>query len=63
MHLSGAPGDTSVWWLMALMEVPPPWRLSVHRDGDRPGAPAPPAPAAATSGCGPICAAASATAS
>ena len=30
MHLSGAPADTSVWWLMGLMEVPPPWRLSVH---------------------------------
>jgi hypothetical protein len=30
MHLSGAPADTSVWWLMGLMEVPPPWRFSVH---------------------------------
>ena len=30
MHLSGAPADTSLWWLMGLMEVPPPWRLSVH---------------------------------
>jgi hypothetical protein len=30
MHLSGAPADTSVWWLMGLMEVPPPWRLSVQ---------------------------------
>lgn len=30
MHLAGAPADTSVWWLMGLMEVPPPWRLSVH---------------------------------
>ena len=30
VHLSGAPADTSVWWLMGLMEVPPPWRLSVH---------------------------------
>ncbi|MDA0139426.1 VirB4 family type IV secretion system protein [Solirubrobacter deserti] len=29
-HLSGAPGDTSVWWLLALMELPPPWRLAVH---------------------------------
>lgn len=29
-HLAGAPGDTSVWWLLALMEVPPPWRLVVH---------------------------------
>jgi hypothetical protein len=30
MHLAGAPAVTSVWWLMALMEVPPPWRLAVH---------------------------------
>jgi len=29
-HLAAAPGDTSVWWLLALMEVPPPWRLVVH---------------------------------
>jgi hypothetical protein len=30
MHLTGAPTDTSVWWLMSLMEAPPPWRLSVQ---------------------------------
>jgi hypothetical protein len=30
MHLAGAPADTSVWWLMGLMEVPPPWRIAVH---------------------------------
>jgi hypothetical protein len=30
MHLSGAPADTSLWWLLGLMELPPPWRLSVH---------------------------------
>ena len=29
-HLASAPGDTSVWWLLALMQVPPPWRLAVH---------------------------------
>jgi hypothetical protein len=30
MHLAGAPAETSVWWLLGLMEVPPPWRLVVH---------------------------------
>ena len=42
LHLSGAPADTSVWWLLGLMEVPPPWRLVGARHRDRPGAPAPP---------------------
>ncbi len=30
LHLSGSPAETSVWWLLALLEVPPPWRLAVH---------------------------------
>ena len=30
LHLSSAPSDTTPWWLMHLMETPPPWRLSVH---------------------------------
>lgn len=30
LHLSSAPSDTSPWWLMHLMETPPPWRLAVH---------------------------------
>jgi hypothetical protein len=30
LHLSGSPGETSLWWLLALFELPPPWRLSVH---------------------------------
>lgn len=30
MHLSSAPSDTTPWWLMHLMETPPPWRLAVH---------------------------------
>lgn len=39
MHLSGVPADTSPWWLMHLMETPPPWRLAVHITAtDRPRA-------------------------
>jgi hypothetical protein len=30
LHLSAPPGQTSLWWLLALLEVPPPWRLAVH---------------------------------
>ncbi|RKQ92970.1 hypothetical protein C8N24_2827 [Solirubrobacter pauli] len=30
LHLAGPPAETSVWWLLALLEVPPPWRLAVH---------------------------------
>ena len=30
LHLTAPPAETSVWWLMGLMQVPPPWRLSVH---------------------------------
>ena len=30
MHLSAPPADTSLWWLLGLMQVPPPWRLAVH---------------------------------
>lgn len=33
MHLSGPPSDTTPWWLMHLMETPPPWRLAVHLTG------------------------------
>jgi hypothetical protein len=30
LHLSSLPSDTTPWWLMHLMETPPPWRMSVH---------------------------------
>ena len=30
LHLAATPAETSLWWLMGLMQVPPPWRLSVH---------------------------------
>jgi hypothetical protein len=30
LHLSSPPSDTTPWWLMHLMETPPPWRLAVH---------------------------------
>ena len=30
LHLSAPPAETSVWWLLYLMQVPPPWRLAVH---------------------------------
>ncbi len=63
MHLSGAPADTSVWWLLGLMELPPPWRLVGPCDGDRSGARSAARSGCGTSGCGPTCAAASATAS
>ena len=36
LHLTTPPAETSPWWLLYLMEAPPPWRLSVHvRAGDR----------------------------
>jgi len=36
LHLTTPPADTSPWWLLYLIETPPPWRLAVHvRAGDR----------------------------
>ncbi|MQA75691.1 MAG: hypothetical protein GEU88_15350 [Solirubrobacterales bacterium] len=29
-HLTTPPDASSLWWLLYLMEAPPPWRLSVH---------------------------------
>src|SRR4029079_15976619 len=31
LHLSSSPGYTSPWWLLGLLELPAPWRLSVRR--------------------------------
>jgi hypothetical protein len=33
LHVTTPPSDTSPWWLLALMETPPPWRLAVHITG------------------------------
>jgi hypothetical protein len=30
MHLSVPPAHTSPWWLLALLQLPAPWRLAVH---------------------------------
>jgi len=30
LHLSVPPAQTSVWWLLGLLELPAPWRLAVH---------------------------------
>jgi hypothetical protein len=30
LHLSAPPQETSVWWLLGLMQLPAPWRLAVH---------------------------------
>jgi len=30
LHLTRQPESTSLWWLMYLMQTPPPWVLSVH---------------------------------
>jgi hypothetical protein len=30
LHLSAPPGQTSLWWLLGLLELEAPWRLAVH---------------------------------